>query len=125
MSGARGIPTSSEILAAVVALLDHELLPDLNGVVRFKILVARALLSTIQRELELGPGYARAHALRLTALGHTTDEEFASAIRSGAHDENMSEVILALRKDTIQRLAISNPKHLTSVDRNAQRQRRP
>src|SRR5215831_16801683 len=47
-------PTAVELLAAVRAFLERDLLPDLQGRKRFHALVAANVLAIVARELELG-----------------------------------------------------------------------
>ena len=72
------------------------------------------VLAMVERELELGPEQAAAHAERLHSLGVADDVELAEAIRTGrigAGDdaERVREVVWASVRD---KLRVANPKYL-------------
>jgi hypothetical protein len=116
MTAARGVPSSPELLAVIGRHLD-ELVPRLEGRVRFHTLIARRVLAAIERELVAGPHFASGHARRLAASTHASDAAFAEAIRAGRHDDCIDDVIFALRESTTEQLAIANPSYLTPSDR--------
>ncbi|HTX47055.1 MAG TPA: DUF6285 domain-containing protein [Solirubrobacteraceae bacterium] len=95
-----GIPTTSELVAAVREFLQAELLPATEGRLQFHTRVAANVLAQVERELELGaPSDPR------------TDAELCAAVRNG------EDVYEAVRASVVRKLRISNPRHLLPEDR--------
>jgi len=76
--------------------------------------VARTALGIVQRQLELGPSIARAHARRLGLLGFDSDADLAAALRSGALDHNLDRVGAALAATARDELLVANPAYLSA-----------
>jgi hypothetical protein len=112
-----GVPTPAELLEAVREFLEDEVMPGTEGRLRFHARVAANVVGQIERELALGPALAVAHAERLAALGFADDAELAQAIREGALDDRMDEVVAALRAAAVDKLRIANPRYLHDADR--------
>ncbi len=121
-------PTKGELLGAVRRFLDEELLPELEGVLRFHARVASNALGIVSRELEQEPAalpvrYAKLAALlgrteeppsELAGLDAVADEletALCERIRRGDADEApfRAEVFAYLRESVRQRLAVTNP----------------
>ena len=95
--------------------LERDVLNAVTGGVQFHARVAINVLAMVERELELGPAQALAHATRLRALGFTTDDELAAAIRAGTipdHGAEAEAVREALWSSVRDKLAVANPKYL-------------
>ena len=82
---------------------------------RFAARVARNALLTVERELNLGPALARAHADRLRRLGFDDDRALATAIRAGTLDDRWPGVGPALAAAARDQLLVANPAYLVSV----------
>jgi hypothetical protein len=117
MTEPRGIPTTAELVEAVREFLEREVMAQTEGALRFHARVAANVLGQIERELALGPARDAAHAERLAALGVADDAELARAIREGAFDDRLPELLAALRADVVEKLRIGNPRHLREEDR--------
>ncbi|HVW81880.1 MAG TPA: DUF6285 domain-containing protein [Mycobacteriales bacterium] len=107
-----GFPTAAQLAEAVEEFLRAELLPTLDGRLRFQTLVAANVMAVLQRELTDGPALREAHAERLTSLGVAGDRELVTAIRSGDFDARFAELLDVLRPSVEASLRIANPKHL-------------
>lgn len=105
-------PTINELVEAVREFLAEEVMPGTDGRLSFQARVARNVLATVERELELGPDQDLAHAGRLAALGVADDAELAAAIRRGDMDERWDEVRAAVAERVEDRLRIANPRWL-------------
>src|SRR5438874_12780467 len=96
-------PTAVELLEAVREFLEQDVMPAVEGRVRFHTRVAVNALGMLERELRLGPELAAAERARLGALlGHDADrdaltEELAGGIRDGSLDRRGAGVVGALR----------------------------
>jgi hypothetical protein len=117
MSTPHGVPTMAELAEAVREFLERDVMPGTEGRLRFHARVAANVLGQIERELALGQRHAAAHAERLASLGVADDAELARAIRDGAFDDRMPELVAALRATAIEKLRIGNPRHLREEDR--------
>jgi hypothetical protein len=119
-SGARwpphDIPSAAELLDAVREFLEDDVLPAVEGRVRFHVRVAANVVAMVGRELALGPRQAREHAARLERLGVADEAELAEAIRSGALDARLEEVREVVRATVADKLAVANPGYLHSTD---------
>ncbi|NRQ31195.1 hypothetical protein HII36_05010 [Nonomuraea sp. NN258] len=102
------VPTAGQLVAAVRDFLQSDVLPALDGRVRFHARVAINVLAMVERELELGPEQADEHARRLADLGVRDDAELAAAIRDGrlADDDRL---LNALTDAVRAKLAVANP----------------
>ena len=109
MSAPHDRPTAGELVEAVRAFLDDDVLEATTGRVRFHTRVAINVLAMVEREIELGPGHAEAHQARLATLGFDSDEALADAIRSGALDDCYAEVKEAVWASVADKLAVANP----------------
>ena len=107
-----GRPTAAELVESVREHLDAAVERSDGGRARFDARIARNVLRMVERELQLGPSIARAHAERLAALGFTGDGALASAIRSGALDDDLVAVGRALAASTRDQLSVANPSYL-------------
>ena len=120
-----------ELLGAVRAFLEEDLLPSLEGRRRFHALVAVNVLGVVERELageeeQLGRQWER--LARLLALGDAKpealsalrgavrelEERLAERIRAGAADggEFAERVRAYVRATVIEKLAVANPRFL-------------
>ncbi len=104
-------PSAAEMVAAVRAWIE-ELPAAGEPPNRFHALVARNMLSMVERELELGPAQAAAHADRLAQLGVADDAELAAAIRAGELDDRLDEVRELVWDSVRDKLAVANPRYL-------------
>jgi Domain of unknown function (DUF6285) len=117
MTAPRGLPTAAELTAATREYLVGDVLAATDGRTRFLSRVAANVLGQIERELSLGPAYERAHASRLAALGLADDAALAAAIRDGSLDDRRAEVFAVTRARVVDRLRVTNPRHLLPEDR--------
>ncbi|MGW3363198.1 DUF6285 domain-containing protein [Streptosporangium canum] len=100
------VPSAAQLVAAVRDFLQSDVLPVVEGRVRFHTRVAVNALGMVERELELGPEQAAAHADRLGGLGFSSDAELAAAIREGLDG---SALVDALARAVRDKLAVANP----------------
>lgn len=112
MSAPHDVPTAAELVEAVREYLERDVLPTVEGRVRFHGQVAARVLAMVERELTIGATQAAAHAERLRALGVGSEAELASAIRSGALDARYEEVRAAVLATVEDKLRVANPGHL-------------
>jgi hypothetical protein len=104
-------PTAAELVEAVREFLEHDVMEATDGRVRFHTRVAVNVLNMVQRELEVGPEQAAAHAERLRRLGYADDAALAAAIRRGDLDDRYDEVKAAITASVDDKLAVANPKY--------------
>ncbi|MEU8245610.1 DUF6285 domain-containing protein [Nonomuraea sp. NPDC048916] len=105
------VPTAAQLVAAVRDFLAADVLPAVDGRVRFHTRVAINVLGMVERELELGPAQAREHAVRLARLGVSSDAELAAAIREGRLDGDGALGPL-LAQAVRAKLEVANPGYL-------------
>lgn len=103
-------PGAAALIDAVGAFLLEAEQPDER--LRFHARVAASALRIARRELLLGEAHRAAHAARLAKLGCASDADLAAAIREGALDDRREEVVGAIRASIVDRLTVSNPRHL-------------
>jgi aminoglycoside phosphotransferase (APT) family kinase protein len=122
-----GRPTAAELAEAVREHLDREVgdepragrpagsragKPTGSDGARFETRVLRNAVAVIERELRLGPEFAAAHLARLGRLGFADDAELAATIRSGALDDDWTDVAPALAAWARDQLRVANPSYL-------------
>lgn len=112
--GLHGAPSAASLVEAVREWLERDVMPGTTGRLSFHARVAANVLAMVERELALGGAQASAHADRLAALGMADDVELAVAIRSGALDDRLDEVRASVLADVEAKLAVANPKYLSS-----------
>jgi hypothetical protein len=122
-------PSAIELLAAVRAFLEDDLLPTLEGRRRFHALVAANVLSILEREMAHDEDHLRAeHARLATLLGAPGPAGTLAALREATRQLNatLAERIRAgdaddgpfgdavrrhLRATTAEKLAVANPRY--------------
>jgi hypothetical protein len=107
-------PTSAELVEAVREFLERDVMAATEGRVQFHTRVAINVLGMVQREIELGPAQAAAHAVRLRELGFADETELAAAIRRGDLDDRYDEIKAAVFATVTEKLTVANPKYLES-----------
>jgi hypothetical protein len=112
MAGPHDVPSSAQLVAAVRDFLADDVLPAVEGRVRFHTRVAINVLAIVEREIELGPAHAAEHARRLADLGVDDDAELAAAVREGSLEE--SALVEALRGMVRAKLEVANPGYLSA-----------
>ena len=116
MPGSR--PIAPDLLAVVQDYLDKEVSPLLPAVHQFQLKIVARVLSTVDRELQLGPQADAAELQRLRALlgrpgpAAELNAVLARAIRAGDFAVDDSALLDHLRKTIEDALRINNPKWL-------------
>lgn len=130
-------PDARELLEAVRAFLEEQVVPALDGTRQFHARVAANVLAIVGRELTSGDDLLRAEQHRLHELLDVTDDRdqtggaslaasvrdlnarLADRIRNGDADDGpwRSAVLAHLRTTAAERLAIANPKYAAPRDR--------
>lgn len=108
--GAMERPTQDELLAATAGFLAEDR-PGLDDRARFHARVGANALKIARRELRVGAAHTRAHRERLEALGCADDAALVARIRGGDLDDRRDEVLATVRAQTLDRLAIANPRY--------------
>ncbi|MEV4305481.1 DUF6285 domain-containing protein [Nonomuraea sp. NPDC049624] len=111
MAQPHDVPTAAQLVAAVRGFLRDDVLPAVEGRVRFHTRVAINVLAMVEREIELGPDQAAEHAARLAALGVADDAELAAAVRAGRFDGD-DAVTAALVQAVRAKLEVADPGYL-------------
>lgn len=114
--GLHGRPTAAELVAAVRGYLLDEVVPATEGGLRFHARVAANALAIVERELAEGAEVADAHHAALRRLGVSSEADLAAAIRTGALDDRLDEVVTAVRATVRARLEAANPAHLVEPE---------
>ncbi|HUR05999.1 MAG TPA: DUF6285 domain-containing protein [Nonomuraea sp.] len=110
MAAPHDVPSATRLVAAVRDFLADDVLPAVEGRVRFHTRVAINVLGMVEREIELGPAQAQEHERRLAGLGVADDAELAAAVREGRFDD--SALVEALRDAVRAKLEVANPGYL-------------
>jgi Domain of unknown function (DUF6285) len=111
-------PTAVELLEAIREFLEEDVMPAVEGRVRFHSRVAVNALGMLERELRLGPDLDAAERARLGALlGHDADldtltTELADRIRDGSLDDRRDDVVATVRESVRAKLLVSNPNYV-------------
>ena len=105
-------PTAAELLEALHEWMERDLLPGVDGRLQFHTRVAINMIDIVRRELELGPDQEVQHQDVLSSFGMKNDAELAAAIREGAFDENLVDVLNRLRPVVEDKVRVANPRYL-------------
>jgi hypothetical protein len=114
-----GVPTTGELAEALREFLERDVMPAVDGRLRFLARVAANVAAQIERDIALGPEYARAHAERLERIGAADDAALSRAVRDGSLDDRMGDVVAAIRATVVDKLRVANPRYLDPEDRNS------
>jgi hypothetical protein len=105
-------PTAVELLEALHEWMERDLLPGVDGRLQFHTRVAINMIDIVRRELELGPDQEVQHQEVLASFGMNDDAELAAAIRDGAFDANLVDVLNRLRPVVEDKVRVANPRYL-------------
>ena len=105
-------PTAAELLEALHEWMERDLLPGVDGRLQFHTRVAINMIDIVRRELELGPDQEVQHQEVLASFGKNDDAELAAAIREGAFDANLVDVLNRLRPVVEDKVRVANPRYL-------------
>jgi hypothetical protein len=105
------VPTAGELVEAVREFLERDVLANTEGRVQFHTRVAVNVLKMVERELTMGEQQADVHAARLATLGVGSEKELCDAIASGALDDRLDEVVVAVRATVADKLAVAHPEY--------------
>ena len=105
-------PTASELLEALHEWMERDLLPGVDGRLQFHTRVAINMVDIVRRELELGPDQEIHHQEVLSSFGMNDDAELAAAIRDGAFDTSLLDVLNRLRPVVEDKVRVANPRYL-------------
>ena len=105
-----GEPLLSELAIALTEWVENDILPDQEGRSLFNARVARNTLSIMERATAYGPRFAADARDRLRRL-RLTEAQLRDGLRSGALDLSTDGILDHLRKTTIERLFIHQPKY--------------
>jgi hypothetical protein len=114
-------PTAAELLAAVRAFLEEDVMTAVDGRVAFHTRVAVNALGMVERELQLGPALETGELARAAALlgrrgdARALEAELAAAIRRGDKGLDDPDVVDHVRATVRDKLRIVNPKYLGDV----------
>ena len=109
---------AADMLAAIRAYLEAEILPSLRDDKRFNLRVACNMLAMIEREQRLGPQLDAEEEARLAALTGETDafealnRRLALMIREGRIAIDDPQLLDHLRRAAAAALRINNPQWL-------------
>ena len=109
-------PDAAELLAAIADLLEHEVMPALEGGLEYRVRVAANLARILERETRLGPAtLAREQALleELVGPGESVlalNTRLAARLRTGDPDRDFERrALTALAEIARAKLAIARP----------------
>ncbi len=108
------VPSAAHLLEAVREWIESDVRDATDGRVQFHTRVAANVLSTVERELTLGPAMAAAHAERLASLGVGSERELADRIRAGEWSTDDRPLLDTVRQSVVDKLAVANPKYLAT-----------
>ena len=114
MSAPHDAPNAIELLEAVREWIERDVISGTDGRLRFHARVAANMLAMVEREIDLGPAQALAHAARLEQLGVADDAELALAIRERRYEGRAAELAEVLAETVADKLAVANPRYLDS-----------
>ncbi len=95
-------PNARELLATLSEFLESELLPELEGPLRYRTRVAANLTAILEREQRLGNSYLLRERERLCrVLGYRPEELLPSSLHDQV-DELNQELVDRLAEDTVE-----------------------
>jgi hypothetical protein len=113
------VPSAAQLVESVREWLQNDVLTSTTGRVQFHSRVAINVLAMVERELTMGSRQETDHAARLAELGVASQAELASAIRTGALDDRIDEVVAAVRASVVDKLSVANPGYMRRDDQSS------
>ena len=107
------VPSAGQLVEAVREFLERDVMTNTEGRVQFHTRVAINALKMVERELAIGEEQADAHAVRLAALGVSSEKDLCDAIASGALDDRLEEVVSVVRATVADKLAVAHPDYVS------------
>ncbi len=110
-------PDLGELVTAVREFLEEQAMPQLEGRTAFHARVAANALAIVERQLSLGPAAEAAEQERLASLlgaeGSLEEltRELCRRIRSGELGRDDDELLAHLRRTTLDKLAVDQPRY--------------
>lgn len=110
-------PTAAELIDAVATFVEKDVMPSLDGALSFQCRVALNALRIIGRELDLTPELNTEEHNRLIALlGQDApldalNRELCQRVRDGAIKINDPELIAHLKRTTLGKASVDNPRY--------------
>ena len=110
-------PTAAELTGAVATFLEQDVMPGLNGALRFQCRVAVNALRIVERELELAPGLNAEERSRLVRLLGTTgnlddlNRELCRRVRDGVLSIDDPDLLAHLKQTIMGKASIDNPRY--------------
>lgn len=105
-------PTASELLESIREWMERDVLPSVDGRLQFHTRVAINSMNIVLRELEMGADQEVRHAEVMQNLNVAIDAELATAIREGAYDHNLLEVLRTLKPVVEDKVLVANPGYI-------------
>jgi hypothetical protein len=113
------VPSAAQLVESVREWLQNDVLTSTTGRVQFHSRVAINVLAMVERELAMGSRQETDHAARLAELGVASQAELASAIRTGALDDRIDDVVAAVRASVVDKLSVANPGYMRRDDQSS------
>jgi len=110
-------PNMTELVTAVREFIEEQAMPQLEGRTAFHARVAANALAIVERQLSLAPAAESAeHGRLMGLLGHDGDleqltRELCERIRSGELDARSPGLAEHLRRTTLDKLAVDQPRY--------------
>lgn len=76
-------PDAADLVSVVAELLADQVMPALDGELRWQVRIATNVLTIVARELRQDPGAASDHREGLRSTGFTDERSLCTAIRDG------------------------------------------
>lgn len=111
-----GVPTTVELIQAVRHFVADEIGPSPPGRLRFLSRVADNVLRQIEADVKFGADIDQSKSTRMSTLGLADEAELCAAIRSGALDDRLGEVVEIVRAGLVDRLRVTNRSYLHPQD---------
>jgi len=113
------VPSAAQLVESVREWLQNDVLTSTTSRVQFHSRVAINVLAMVERELTMGSRQETDHAARLAELGVASQAELASAIRTGALDDRIDDVVAAVRASVVDKLSVANPGYMRRDDQSS------
>jgi hypothetical protein len=111
-------PDAAGLVEAVREFLERDVMSATSGRVQFHTRVAINVLGMVERELVAGADQHARHAEGLQRLGFSSDADLAAAIRDGAVDDRLPEIVAFVRSTVRDKLEVANPRYIGLAPRS-------
>lgn len=105
-------PSADELLESVREWLEKDVMASSDMRLAFHARVAANIIEIVRREYRFAPEVDARYDQVLVTLGVHDEQELVDRIRQGRYDDQLGELLAALRPVVDDKVAVANPRYI-------------